>query len=106
MMKIILLGLGLSTAIMVDTANAAGNPFLSPRERAPKAVLVEEVPEVSKEPVSETDKVEMTVNGKLIGIINGQEVWLRDDTQTYARLPVRKGISLNIKESPEQDSGR
>lgn len=96
-------------ALFAAGALANDNPFLKPDKRqpekpaivAPAMTMVNGVPVLAPPPVPVDTAV---VGAKLIAVINGEEVWLKNEDKTYVRQKERDGSRIKLQEAaPSED---
>lgn len=91
-------------------AFANDNPFLKPEKRQPAKPIVT-APAVTMVngvavPTPPPAPVETAVVGaKLIAVINGEEVWLKNEDKTYVRQKERDGSRIKLQQAaPSEDA--
>ena len=101
--------LPIALALFAAGALANDNPFLKPDKRQPEApaiiapamTMVNGV-SVPTPPAAPVDTA--VVGAKLIAVINGEEVWLKNEDKTYVRQKERDGSRIKLKEAaPSED---
>ena len=101
--------LPIALALFAAGALANDNPFLKPDKRQPEApaIIAPAMTMVNgvSVPTPQAAPVDTAVVGaKLIAVINGEEVWLKNEDKTYVRQKERDGSRIKLKEAaPSED---
>jgi hypothetical protein len=86
-------------------AFASDNPFLKPEKRQPeKPVVVAPAPVTMVNGVAVPAPVappeeKAVVGAKLVAVINGEEVWLKNEDKTYVRQKARDESKIKLQEA-------
>jgi hypothetical protein len=95
-------------ALFAAGAFASDNPFLKPEMRQPeKPVVVAPVTMVNgvavPTPLAPPEE-NAVVGAKLIAVINGEEVWLKNEDKTYVRQKERDNSRIKLQEASDAAS--
>jgi len=88
--------------LLSGAAQATDNPFLKPEKRQPEKP-VEAAPAMTMGNGVAVPAVAMpaetaVVGAKLIAVINGEEVWLKNEEKTYIRQKERDDSKIKLQE--------
>lgn len=96
-------------ALFAAGAFASDNPFLKPDKRQPERPVVVAPPPVTMvngvavpTPV-EAPEDKAVVGAKLIAVINGEEVWLKNEDKTYVRQKARDESKIKLQEANQSE---
>ncbi len=102
------LGVLIGAMLLSGQVFAADNPFLKPEKRQPEKPVESAAPAVTMVngvavPVATPPVDTAVVGAKLIAVINGEEVWLKNEEKTYVRQKERDDSKIKLQEQAEAE---